>query len=148
MTNSGEGPLVLEEKISEVENELHKTSEEMRKLTVERRKVGSEEPRTSDTSRVGSDWRKVSKSHSSEGEAGPARATERRSSEEPGVGLDQRTSEGDQGSMNGAGNAQTKKRAVVRVWVAPVERYGSGHGREQGGVDLQSQCGEQFGWMT
>ena len=45
--------LVLEEKISEVDNVLHEASEGTRELTVERRKVESQEPGLSDTSRVG-----------------------------------------------------------------------------------------------
>ena len=39
--------LGLEEKTSEVKNELHEASEEMRKLTVERRKAEAEELRVS-----------------------------------------------------------------------------------------------------
>ena len=44
--------LVLEEKISEVENELHEAGEEMRKFTVERRKTEAEGRRVSDTSKA------------------------------------------------------------------------------------------------
>ena len=41
--------MVLEDKISEVENELYEASEETRKLTVERRKAEAEGVRVSDT---------------------------------------------------------------------------------------------------
>ena len=32
--------------------------------------------------------------------------------------------------------------------VVPAERHERGNGREQGGVEHQSLCGEQFGWMV
>ena len=52
---------VLEEKISEVENELHEASEEGRNFTVERRKAEADGLRASDTSDGQCQWPKVLK---------------------------------------------------------------------------------------
>ena len=69
--------MALENKISEVENELFEASEEMRKLTVERRNAEAEAQRISDIARVVLDGRAVCALQSSEGEAGVAGATVR-----------------------------------------------------------------------
>ena len=50
------------------------------------------------------------------------------------------------GKEEGSGATRVGRHAGVRV--VSVERNGRGHGREQGGVDFHSQCGEQFGWMA
>ena len=90
--------LVLEEKISEVENEPFEVSEQMRKLTVERRKMEAEELRVSEMSRVGLDGRTVSGAQSSEGEAGL-------------------------GSVGSAGGSQKKSKAVVQKESADTQDY-------------------------
>ena len=131
--------MVLEEKISEVESELHDASEEMRKLTVERRRAESGEPRISDTSRVVLDRRTVSGTQSSQGEAGLAGATRQRCSRELGVGLDQRASEGDQGSVSNAVGCG-KNRQTCRS-ASEAERHGGGNGRE--GHEAQFMCDRQ-----
>ena len=47
-----------------------------------------------------------------------------------------------------AGSSQ-KRKAVVRKESADTHEYESrGCGRESGGVELHSPCGEQFGWMA
>ena len=45
-----------------------------------------------------------------------------------------------------SGAEQTRRHAGVRV--VPAERHGRGHGREQGGAELHSKCGEQFCWVV
>ena len=46
----------------------------------------------------------------------------------------------------GTGAERVGRHAGVRIVTA--ERYERGCGREQGGGELHSQCGEQFGWMA
>ena len=41
-----------------------------------------------------------------------------------------------------------KSRQTRRSTSHAVERRGRGHGREQGGVELHSQCCERFGWVA
>ena len=105
--------------------------EDMRKLTVERSKGEAEGLRVSDTARVVVDGKVVSGAQSSEGEEGRC-------------------------SVSGPGRFAEKqeyqyaervgRHAGVRV--VSAERDGRGHGREQGGVDFHSQCGEWFGWLV
>ena len=47
-------------------------------------------------------------------------------------------------SVGGAGRLQKKREAVV--WKESAD--GSEHGRQQGRVELHSQCSEQLGWMA
>ena len=94
----------MEDKVSEVENDLHETREEMRKLTVERRKAEAERLRVSDTGRVGLGGKAVSGTQSSDGEAELAGTTERRCSQELAVGSDWRAAEGSQVSVSKTGS--------------------------------------------
>ena len=107
-----------------------------------------EEWRFSDTFRAGLNWRDPKVLTVKFGLAGIGRGTSLR---ELGVGL-KRASLGDQCSVSSAGGTQKTWKAVVQKESADTQEYescqlndvGRGRRRGQGGVELRSQCGEQF----
>ena len=97
----------------------------------------------------------MSEIQGSEGEAGFVGTTGWRCPQEVGVELNQRTSEGYQSFVSGAGGTQKKRKAVVRKVSADTQKYEScqlsdmvmDENKEEE-EELHSQCGEQFGWMA
>ena len=95
----------MEEKISEVDEELHEASEQLRKLTVKRRKAEAEGLRVSDASKAVLGGRIVSGVCISEGEFVLARATGQRCSKEVGDG----------GSVSSVGGSKKKRKEACQL---------------------------------
>ena len=115
--------MVVDGKISQVEEKLLEASGEKRKFVAEKTMAEVEERRGSGTARVGADREAVSVAQSSEGEAGLA--GEQKCPGELGVVVDQKASLGDQSSMRSAGGSQNKSKAVVRKESAETQKYDS-----------------------
>ena len=143
--------LILEGKLTKVETELFEANADLRKLPTE----DAEVLRVSGTSRVGLDGGRFQEPKTLKVMLD---VQERPKEVLKGARgrFGRRASEGEQGSVSqcwvvaeneeGSGAKRVGRHAGVRTM--PVGRQGRGHGREQGGVELHSQSGEQFDWMA
>ena len=114
-------------------------------------KVGRAKPRErrfDDTTGVGLNRMTVSEIHSSDGEAGLAGSTGWWCPRELGAGLDQRASVGDRSCVGSAGGTwwcEVSRLTRINTSRACRMTWMWTWARGQGGVELRSQRGEQFG---
>ena len=109
--------MVLDDVISEIEKELREARKALRRVTLEWKRIDAKEPKETDAAGVDGKWKAASGAQVSKAKIG--------TSGKSGVGVNRKSSPGDQNSMSSARGPEQKRKAVAQKESADKTQYES-----------------------